>query len=595
MLYLLFLCLAVTYNLWKFRKSRELILSTLIEAKSITHREMILSHHFYVFIFEGFLAFIVAHFLSEQKQEMNILGLGAVYLILVFTGFFLYQYFVVYLEKETGLSLLESFRNYLLKELRVNFALILLPILIYSVINLTFQDSIYDEWGSWWFLGIIFNLLFVSVLTITCTVIIMLKLIPNREISEPEYLEIINRRLDQIQMPGMRIRWIETDIKNAFIVGLKLLFFSNQTMFVGKSLRTMLTLEEFDAVICHELAHVANRHIHKRVIDLLKNFLSIVLGSGFLMFLAMAVAYLYWGEDVSLHSGKLALICMVMTIGWVLFNYALFFDAMRAHEFEADAYAVIKLGVSFESMKSALEKLTQPEDLPDYLKKKRKDQSNGIKWFLRYFSTHPDLSIRLKFLQKKISKGLPFNYYVSSAQKIRKLFSPVFHWRFAIPLSIFFSLAITWSIISIKRGQALVSWINQASSQEILGNPLVREKINLTPIPGGPSLIYYIVKKGDPALLDYFLSNGANKGKTLIYITQIKDYAALQKYYEKYQASLTDDEYFLILRKSAENNFVEGYRYLVNAKHFEDLNPNYKNDISRLHHRNRFPASTPKE
>src|SRR5690606_24503194 len=125
-------------------------------------------------------------------------------------------------------------------------ALIMLPILVYSVLNWTFQDEEASQKGSLWIVEFLTNIIFVSVLTISCTVIIMLRLLPNREITEPEYLEVINRRLSQIGVPKMRVKWIETDIKNAFVVGLKLLRFSNQTMFIGRNLRTMLTIEEFD-------------------------------------------------------------------------------------------------------------------------------------------------------------------------------------------------------------------------------------------------------------------------------------------------------------------------------------------------------------
>ena len=48
---------------------------------------------------------------------------------------------------------------------------------------------------------------------------------------------------------------MKTIIKNAFVVGIKILGFSNQTMFIGKNLRTMLTIEEFDAVIALKVPH----------------------------------------------------------------------------------------------------------------------------------------------------------------------------------------------------------------------------------------------------------------------------------------------------------------------------------------------------
>ena len=68
MLYALFFAIAIAYNWWKFSKEREDLLSSLIEAKSLTHREMILGHHFYVFIFECFLGFIAAHFIIERAR-----------------------------------------------------------------------------------------------------------------------------------------------------------------------------------------------------------------------------------------------------------------------------------------------------------------------------------------------------------------------------------------------------------------------------------------------------------------------------------------------------------------------------------------------
>jgi Zn-dependent protease with chaperone function len=591
MLYVLFLALAIVYNCWKFAKNRGALLTSLIEAKSTAHREMILSHHFYVLVFEGFLAFIVAHFMSEG--DLGFIGLGTAYLVLVFLGFLLYRYFVKYLERHTELTLAESFQRYLIRELRVNFALILLPILIYSTIHVTFQGNIYEEWGNFWFIGILFNLIFVSVLTIICTVIVMLKLIPNREIVEPEYLDIINRRLDQIQMSGMRVRWIETDIKNAFIVGIKILMFSNQTMFVGRSLRNMLSLEEFDAVISHELGHVANRHIHKRVIDLLKNFVSILLGTLMIMVLVFGCSLLFWGEDFTLHTKATASLIMFLMLFWTFFNYALLFDTIRSHEFEADAYAVMKLGVGLEALNSALVKLTTPDELPEYLKAQRKTgEKNWISlWLIKNFSTHPDLKLRISFLEEKIQRNLPFNYYVSSAQKVRNFIWNMFQWKIAVPATAVLAIIMSWTVINVRAGMKTIAWINHATSKEIMSNSDLIPKINSAPLLIGQNLMSYIVRKRDPKLIDFFLSKGADRGKTLVYISQLKDFELLEKYYPQYQNDLSEDEYFLILRKTAQLNFTQGYRYLVNAKQFEALNPVYKEDISKLHQRNREPAS----
>lgn len=596
MLYVLFIVLAIVYNIRKFRKERNAFLHSIIEAKHSSHREMILGHHFYIFIFEAFLAIIVAHLITERAMSIGLLGIGFVYLCLVFVGFYFYQFFIRYIEKHTQLELYAGFKSHLIKELRVNFAMIMLPILIYSLLNWVFQDEVYEEWGSLWILGLFFNIIFVSVLTIVCSVIIMMRLIPNREISEPEYLDIINRRLSQINQPAMRVRWIETDIKNAFVVGLKLLFFSNQTMFIGRSLRKTLTLDEFDAVIAHELAHVANRHIHKRVIDLLKNLISIMMGVGFLLFLVLGISYLYWGEDTYLHTGATTAWCAGLSLSWIFFNYALLFDTIRSHEYEADGYAVIELGASMSALKSALEKLSASDELPEYIKSKTRHQTGKKTLFSRFsgfFSTHPDLNARFNSLEYKVAHGLPFNYHVSPLKKLKTWVGHMLSWKVSVPLSAFFVFSLAWLSWTFQSGQKAIALINNATDEEIKESRLVRSYINKRPLLVGQTLMYFIVRKKNEDLIDYYLNRGASKGKTLMYISQLKDYPLFEKYYKKFNGELSQDEYFLILRKTAEVNFTQGYRLLVNAEQFEKLHPDYKQDVARLHSKGARKTRTP--
>ncbi len=595
MLYAFFLVIAIIYNWRKFRRERVSFLSSLIDAKDSSHREMILSHHFYIFVFEAFISFIVAHFISERAFALGMIEIGAVYLVLLFSGFCLYQLFVRYVEKQTKLELLDSFRRHLIQEVRVNFAIILLPIFIYAVINVTFQDGVYEEWGSLWFIGLVFNIIFVSVLTIACSVIIMLRLIPNREISEPEYLEIINKRLHQIEMPGMRVRWIETDIKNAFVVGMKLLRFSNQTMFIGRKLRTTLTLSEFDAVIAHELAHVANRHIHKRVIDLIKNLISVLMGVGLIMVLLIAFSLLYWGEDASFHAGMTAALVFISCFTWVVFNYALLFDTIRSHEYEADAFAVMKLGADLESMKSALRKLAAPEEMPDYLKGKIKS-SQKKNFFQRHFSTHPDLESRIDSLEKKVAFNLAFNHYVSPMKKFRGTVGSFMTWKILVPGFTMFMVMTGYYVNGYRESKKILTFIQKSSSEKIIKRGIASE-INTRPTPLSPSLMYYVVKKEDEVLIDYFLDRGADKGKTLIYVSQTKNLNLLRKYYAQLKDKISDEEYFKVLKKTAEMNHTEAYRYLVNADKFEALDSASKQNIVRIHSkatRSRAPASLPK-
>lgn len=593
MLYTLFLFIAVLYNVKKFSKERTIFLNSLISATTTQHREMILSHHFHIFIFEAFIGFIVSHLISEGAFVIGLLGFGVVYVLLLGFGLFLYQYFLKFVEKATGLQLRQSFNQHLIKELRVSFALILLPILVYSVLNWTFQNESSNEGTSLWLLEILTNIIFVSVLTISCTVIIMLRLLPNRDVTEPEYLEVINHRLNQIGMPTLRVKWIETDIKNAFVVGLKLLRFSNQTMFIGRNLRTMLTMEEFDAVIAHELSHVANRHIHKRVIELLKNFISALIGFGLLMLITLGFFHLYFGEDMGLYDKPVAVVCVLTCMSWLFFNYSLFFDTIRSHEYEADAFAVLKLGASFPALKSALEKLSLADEMPEYLKSKTKQPKKKNK-FSKLFSTHPEIADRISSLEYKIEAGLPFNYYLSTPQKIRSSLGFFLQWKVSMPLALGFIVLSVWTTLEVKEGGRLVSLIKEQNPQELLRNELISQNINSKPFLIGKSLMYYIVQKQNPELIDYFLEKGADPGRTLIYLSETKNFDLFRGYYPELAQNLSQDEYYLVLLKSADVNFTEGYRYLVNSSKFDTLNSDFKADIARLHRPSskvRVPAS----
>jgi len=592
MIYFLFLAIAALYNWRTFYRERDNFFRSVIEAKTINHREMILGHHFYIFVLESFIGLIVAHLISEQSFELGILSLGVVYILLLFWGFLVYQIFLFYIERTTGIFLRDSFKQHLVKEMRINFSLVFLPILIYSLINLTFQDSVFKDWGSLWFIGLTFNILFVSVLTITCTAIIMLKLIPNREITEEKYLKIIHSRLQQAGIPELRLRWIEADVKNAFVVGLKLLRFTNHTLFIGRELRTMLTDSEFDAVICHELSHVANRHNSKRLIEFIKNFISIIIGAIFIVFFILGMAFLFWGEESIVHTGSIAILSVFFTFFWFIFNYALLFDTFRSHEFESDGFAVIKLGVNFDDWMNALKKLTDNSHLPEYLKSKKNiDEPNYfLKKFKMLFSTHPKLEERADLLKFKIEKGLSYNYYFSHTQKMRLFFGYVFQLKIALPVLGVSFLSLIWFALNIKTGQDLITWVSSATREEMLLREDLVEDINTSPLILGPKLLFYVVKKEDPKLIDHYISRGADKAKLLLYLSEIKNISLFQKYFKKFGASISDDEYFLILRKSAQIDFVDGYRFLVNDQRFEKLDSGYKENVSKIIQLKRMPA-----
>lgn len=600
MLYVLFFILATSYNWRKFLKEREAFLESLATAKSLSQREMILGHHFYIYIFESFLAVVVAHFISEKSPSIGIIGLGLTYIAILFFGYFLYQFFIHYLERITQLELQVSFGKNLIKEIRVSFAIIILPVIIYSVMNVTFRDGVFEEWGSFWFIGLFFNILFISVLTIICSVIIMLRLIPNREVNEPDYVAIIQKRLEQIQVKNMRVRWIETDIKNAFVVGLKILNFSNQTMFVGKKLRTLLTVEEFDAIISHELAHVANRHIHKRLINIVKNMLTFLMGLGSFALSILLFSFLYFGDDLPLHLNTIVTVSAYCSLIWFFINYAFLFDSMRSHEYEADAFAVINLGVDFEVYKSALLKLTNQDEIPDYLKAKMGSQHKtselkGIKrWLRNIFSTHPDVDQRLDSIKMKIEQKLPFDYYDSSWSKLSILLGQLVNWKILIPGSATLAAALFFLIQTLMTGKRDIAFILNATPLEIRSEKSLISKINSRPMLVGPTLMSFVVSRKNEDLINYFLANGADKGKLLIYLSEQRDIRLFQNYYTNFETELSQSEFFLILRRSTQLEFQEAIALLESSKRFSKLEKSYRNDLMSVKGRSsdsRRPAS----
>jgi hypothetical protein len=241
-----------------------------------------------------------------------------------------------------------------------------------------------------------------------------------------------------------------------------------------------------------------------------------------------------------------------------------------------------------------------PDDLPDYMKAKSKKQTNKNSytyWFEKNFTTHPELEDRIHSVEKKISADLPFDHYVSRLKKIRNSFAILLDWRYATPLASCFIIFFTWTFFSIRSGDHLVQFVKSNDSKAILNNREIQNSINKKPYIVGKSLMSFIVKKRDSQLIDYYLKNGADPGRAMIYLAETKDFNLFKKFYVNYAPKLSQDEYYLVLLRTAELNAVDSYRFLVNSNKFELLNPEYKTEVvdhMRVQHRERKPASEKK-
>lgn len=592
MVYTIFYFVGLLYNIWKFSREREEIKSALIHSKNINEQLSILKHQFYVFVFECFFGVVAAMMVEDKHEDAVIAFILLVFLGITFFSYGFFQFYLSYLKKWTGLDLKDSFNDFIVKDFRIVFSSLLLPILSYSLISWAFSNGL-KEWGNWWIIGAPIEIIFYSVMTIIFTVVAMLKLIPNREIIEPEYLELIHPHLEKLGLEKMRLRWIEANMKNAFVVGLNLWKFNNQTMFIGKPLRDILSREEFEAVICHELAHIANNHIHKRVLALVKGFVLVIVSLVLILATVFLLGALFYNEDLEHHTSMLIFLTMLGFVSVIILNQILIFEEVRRHEYEADAYAVLELGTSIENLESSLRKLTEPRDIPDYVKQKTQAKSNRFTDFLkRVFSTHPSLDERMEMVKKKSHDQLPFNWYENHVSRVLNQVRRMTTWKTVTPVLMVTFMMFGWMNYRFQESKETWNYITENDAEMIKSNPSIEEKIN-RPRWGlvGPSMMAAIVNKKDPNLIEYFLERGGKLDSTLSYLAA-SDSETFKIFFNKYSDEIDNTQYYKMLNRAAQYN-TENYRFLVLDNRFGQLDAEDRKKINSSldYRRNRAPAS----
>ena len=595
MVYTIFYFVGLLYNIWKFSREREEIKSALIHSKNLNEQLSILKHQFYVFVFECFFGVVAAMMVEDKHEDAVIAFILFVFLTITFFSFGFFQFYLSYLKRWSGLDLKSAFNDFIIKDFRVVFSLLLLPILSYSLISWAFSNGL-KEWGNWWIIGAPIEIIFYSVMTIIFTVVAMLKLIPNREINEPEYLEIIEPHLKKLGLEKMRLRWIEANMKNAFIVGLNLWKFNNQTMFIGKPLRDILSKEEFEAVVCHELAHVANNHIHKRLLALVKGFVLVVVSIVLILACVFLLGALFYNEDLEHHTSGLIAVTMIGVFSVFVLNQILIFEEVRRHEYEADAFAVLELGVSVDHLESSLKKLTEPKDIPDYIKQKTQVKSNRFTDFIkRVFSTHPTLTERLDMVKKKSEDHLPFNWYENHISRLLTSVREMTTWKTVTPVLFVTFMMFGWVNYRFQKSTEVWNYVSSHETEEIMNNPEVEKLIN-SPRWGvvGPSVMSAVVKKKDPDLIEYYLSKGAKLDSTLGYLAA-SDAETFKEFFNRYSDQVDQDQYYKMLNRAAQYN-AENYRFLVLDNRFNQLDPVDRQKINKSleYRKNRAPASVKK-
>lgn len=235
--------------------------------------------------------------------------------------------------------------------------------------------------------------LFLGLILIS-TPIQMLLMFPCKRVRDPYLVSKLNE-LNSIN--GKKVfynYWVVTAPRfyNAAVTGiLKFGWIFKRGIFIGEKVLELLDQEEFEAVVKHEMAHVHLHHLLKRGLGSL----------GFVFFGTVVIT-------TTIIIGNIYAETPTWQAGLSLVYFFAFFASLtfliREQEYEADAFAVTKLGANRKALIGALDKLIEKA-------KGRKERSKDtILNFIVPFMGHPsvdkrDYALRMKsFLTQRNSK-----------------------------------------------------------------------------------------------------------------------------------------------------------------------------------------------
>jgi heat shock protein HtpX len=226
---------------------------------------------------------------------------------------------------------------------------------------------------------------------------------PVEEHELPEVYSIVRSLAQRMEMPEPRIYFIEAPQPNAFATGRNP---RHAAVAVTRGIVEMMSYQELEAILAHELSHVKNR-------DILIGSIAATIGAAMSFFARMA----FWGSmgrrsnngAVGAIAGLAAIIIAPLVA--VIIRMAI----SRAREFEADRSGAILTG-SPMSLASALRKLDAgtariPMDvgasastlfIADPYRSLSAKQRQQLK-FSRMFSTHPPIPERIERLEEMAS------------------------------------------------------------------------------------------------------------------------------------------------------------------------------------------------
>lgn len=367
---------------------------------------------------------------------------------------FAYNHFIEYkaMKRYLGISLM-GFLKIIVNDVRTLFVFVV-PILVYFTYYHLFDFIIPGGVGEV-LLYTFSRFIFISLLTILTSVPLILIFLPNTEISDDEYFQIIKQRMDQVGLRSCRLHWINIPhFYNAFVIGFSFFGLSNQTMFVGTGLRDKLTVDEFDAVICHELGHIMHKHLLKRILYMSLNGFLVMIPTFLLIGFAILSTYLiqnYPGDPNGFEFFKIFLVVGVFSL--LFLTTSLTYRISRFHEYQADLFALKLLGDKKESLSLALEKLS--------FQKPKKSKLR----FLGFLRTHPELIDRVNFHQ--------------NPQEPKLLSLPYFlNWKVGLASLLLFSGIFFYGLYEVHQTKKLHAEISAATVSELSDFKDIKKIIN---------------------------------------------------------------------------------------------------------------------
>jgi heat shock protein HtpX len=227
---------------------------------------------------------------------------------------------------------------------------------------------------------------------------------------EPQLHGIVDRVCALADMPKPRVAISQTSLPNAFATGRNA---DKSVLCVTTGLMNMLTPEELEGVIAHELSHVAHKDVQVMTIA---SFLAIIAG--------LLIRFSFYGElfggggrrgGNNQNGGALPIFLIIMGVSIVVYavSFLLIRLLSRYRELAADRSGALLTGQP-SALKSALVKVSgdinkiptkdlrtaEPLNAFFFAPAAHLTVSGGKKSLAQIFSTHPSLERRLAELDK---------------------------------------------------------------------------------------------------------------------------------------------------------------------------------------------------